>query len=162
MTVFVAYSLRRQIFALIGWLVLCFSASATAVFIRPGGWYADLHKPVWNPPAWIFGPVWTTLYVMMAVAAWLVWRNGGWKAQRRALGLFLLQWGLNALWTPLFFGWHRCGLAFFELAALWLVLVLTVLAFWQAKRAAGILLIPYLLWVSFAAFLNFTLWRLNA
>lgn len=155
------YSTGRQTLVLAGWLALCFAASATAVFVSTGGWYAALRKPTWNPPAWIFGPVWTLLYVMMAVAAWLVWRDGGWKAQGKALGLFLLQWLLNALWTPLFFGMHRLGPAFAEIIMLWLALAATLGLFWRARKAAGALLMPYLAWVSFAAALNFTIWRLN-
>lgn len=146
---------------LIGWLVLCFSAASSAVFITPGNWYATLIKPSWNPPSWIFGPVWSALYVMMAVAAWLVWREGGWQKQRAALGVFLAQWFLNALWTPLFFGLHQPGLALTEIVLLWLTLLATVLEFWQVRRLASVLLWPYLGWVSFATFLNFTLWRLN-
>jgi tryptophan-rich sensory protein len=148
--------------ALVGWLALCFAASVTGVFVSTNGWYAELHKPAWNPPAWIFGPVWTLLYVLMAVAAWLVWREGGWTKQFRPLGLFLLQWLLNALWTPLFFGLHRSGLALAEIVALWLVLAATVAAFWRVRKVAGVLLVPYLAWVTFAAALNFTIWRLNA
>jgi tryptophan-rich sensory protein len=151
----------RQILVLAGWLALCFAASGTAVFVSTGGWYTSLHKPSWNPPAWVFAPAWTLLYVMMAIAAWLVWREGGWKEQGRALGLFLLQWLLNALWTPLFFGMHRSGLAFVEISALWLVLATTLVRFWRVRKAAGVLLSPYLAWVSFAAVLNFTIWRLN-
>lgn len=155
-------SASRQALALGGWLALCFAAAGTAAFVSSGmGWYAELHKPAWNPPAWIFGPVWTTLYAMMAVAAWLVWRVGGWKEQRRALGLFLLQWLLNVLWTPLFFGLHRPGLAFADIILLWLALAATLRLFWQAQNVAGILLVPYLAWVSFAAVLNFVIWRLN-
>jgi tryptophan-rich sensory protein len=102
------------------------------------------------------------LYVFMAVAAWLVWREDGWKVQRLALGLFLLQWLLNALWTPLLFGLHRSGLAFAEIVLLWLVLAATLWSFWQVRKAAGVLLVPYLAWVTFAAALNFTIWRLNS
>jgi len=152
---------RRPILALLGWLVLCFAASGTAVFVSVDGWYDGLVKPSWNPPAWLFGPVWTALYVTMAIAAWLVWREGGWRAQRRPLALFVAQWALNALWTPLFFGLHQPGLAFAEILLLWVVLALTVTAFWRVRRIAGLLLLPYIAWVSFAAFLNFTLWRLN-
>jgi benzodiazapine receptor len=151
----------RQILVLVGWLALCFAASSAAVFVSTGGWYAELHKPSWNPPVWIFGPVWTLLYVMMAGAAWLVWRVGGWREQGRALGLFLLQWLLNALWTPLFFGLHRPLLAFVEIMTLWVVLAATLMLFWRVRKAAGALLAPYLAWVSFAAVLNFTVWRLN-
>jgi tryptophan-rich sensory protein len=148
--------------ALAGWLALCFTASITGVFVSTSGWYAALHKPSWNPPPWIFGPVWTLLYVLMAVAAWLVWREGGWKTQRLPLGLFLVQWLLNALWTPLFFGLHRSGLASAEIVIFWLVLAATIGSFWRVRKAAGLLLVPYLAWVTFAAALNFTIWRLNA
>jgi tryptophan-rich sensory protein len=110
----------------------------------------------------VFGPVWTLLYVLMAVAAWLVWREGGWKIQRVPLGLFLFQWLLNALWTPLFFGLHRSGLAFAEIIIFWLVLAATLRSFWRVRQAAGVLLVPYLAWVTFAAVLNFTIWRLNS
>ena len=155
-------SARRQVLVLTGWLAVCFAASATAAFVSTGGWYAQLVKPAWNPPAWVFGPVWTLLYAMMAVAAWLVWRHGGWKANGRALGLFLLQWLLNALWTPLFFGLHRPGLAFADIAALWVTLTVTVVCFWRVRRVAGVLLLPYLAWATFAAALNFAVWQLNA
>jgi tryptophan-rich sensory protein len=151
----------RQTLALIGWLVLCFAASGTAVFVSIGGWYSSLNKPSWNPPPWIFGPVWSLLYMMMAVAAWLVWRKGGWKRHGRTLGLFFLQWLLNALWTPIFFGMHRSGLAFAEIIMLWIVLAATLRLFWQVSKLAGVLLVPYLAWVSFAAALNFAIWRLN-
>jgi tryptophan-rich sensory protein len=151
----------RQILALFGWLILCLAASGTAVFVSTGGWYSDLHKPSWNPPTWVFGPVWTTLYVTMAIAAWLVWRQGGWKRQPISLGLFLLQWLLNVLWTPLFFGLHRPGFAFAEIIALWVVLAATLRCFWRVARPAALLLVPYLTWVSFAAALNFAIWRLN-
>lgn len=154
-------SAGRSIIALIGWLVLCFAAAGTAVFVSTDGWYAALLKPSWNPPAWLFGPAWTLLYITMAVAAWLVWREGGWKAQGRTLGLFLLQWLLNALWTPLFFGLHRPGLAFTEIILLWLAIAATLVSFWRVRQVAGVLLVPYLAWVSFAAALNFTIWRLN-
>ena len=151
----------RQTLALAAWILFCFSAAGTAAFIAPGGWYAGLIKPSWNPPSWVFGPAWTLLYVMMAVAAWLVWREGGWKAQKVALGWFVAQWTLNALWTPLFFGLHHIGLALIEIVLLWLTLAVTVGVFRRVKPAAGALLIPYLAWVSFATILNFTIWRLN-
>ncbi len=147
--------------ALGAWLVLSFTASAGALFVSTGDWYESLRKPAWNPPASVFGPVWSLLYVLMAVAAWLVWREGGWKAQPRPLLLFLLQWLLNALWTPLFFGLHRPDLALVDILALWLALAATLLAFWRVRPAAGALLVPYLAWSSFAAVLNLALWRLN-
>lgn len=147
---------------LVGWLALCFSASAGAVFVSTEGWYAQLQKPEWNPPAWVFAPIWSTLYVMMAVSAWLVWRDGGWRKQGRTLGLFLVQWLLNALWTPLFFGMHLTGVALFEITLLWVVLAATLWTFWRVNKLAGALLVPYLAWVSVATVLNFTIWRLNA
>ena len=152
---------RKDIAAFAGWLVLCFAASAGGLFVSTDGWYAALQKPSWNPPAWVFAPAWTLLYVLMAVAAWLVWREGGWKAHGPALGLFLLQWLLNGLWTPLFFGLHQSGLAFVEIVVLWLVLAATLTSFWRVTSLAGFLLAPYLAWVSFAAALNFAIWRLN-
>ncbi len=151
----------RQAVALAGWVLLCFGAAASSAFGSPGQWYAELNKPAWNPPGWIFGPVWSALYLSMAVAAWLVWREGGWSQQRRVLGLFLVQWTLNFLWTPLFFGLHRTGLAFAEILLLWLAIAATTVAFWRIRKAAGVLLVPYLAWVSFAAVLNGVLWRMN-
>ncbi len=103
----------------------------------PGGWYAALNKPAWNPPAWIFGPVWTALYAMMAVAAWLVWKRGGFAAHRQALTLFLIQLVLNASWTPLFFGLHRPGVAFVEIIFLWLAIAATLAAFCPINRVAA-------------------------
>ena len=150
-----------QAVSLIGWLALCLAASGTAVFVSTSGWYAELNKPTWNPPGWIFGPVWTLLYVMMGIAAWLVWREGGWKTQVMPLGLFLVQWMFNVLWTPLFFGAHRIGPAFVDIVLLWLTLAVTLTLFWRANKTAGMLLMPYLAWVSFAAALNLSILRLN-
>ena len=147
--------------ALIGWLVLTFCAAGTSVFIKTGGWYGALAKPTWNPPSWLFGPAWTVLYTMMALAAWLVWRQGGWKTQRRPLTLYLAQWLLNAIWTPLFFGLHQPGWAFAEILILLVAILVTLFMFWRVKMAAGLLLVPYALWTTFAAVLNFTIWRLN-
>jgi translocator protein len=154
-------SRRKTIVGLFGWLLLCFAASAVGALFMPGEWYAALNKPDWNPPGWIFGPVWTMLYVMMAVAAWLVWQRGGFAVQRRPLGLFLVQLALNMLWTLLFFGLRQPGVAFAEILLLWLVILATLLAFRSVSRAAAWLLAPYLAWVSFAAVLNGVIWRLN-
>ena len=151
----------RQAIALGGWLALCFAAASTAVFVSTDGWYAALNKPSWNPPAWLFGPAWSLFYTLMAIAAWLVWRKGGWKVQGKILGMFLLQWILNALWTPLFFGLHQPGIAFTEIILLWLAIAVTLVLFWRVSKIAGALLIPYWAWVTFAAVLNFTIWRLN-
>jgi translocator protein len=151
----------RRWLGLVGWLLLTFGASATAAFVSTDGWYAELAKPTWNPPGWIFGPVWTTLYLMMAVAAWRVWLRGGWAQQKMALGLFLLQWALNALWTPLFFGLHQPGWALLEILLLLAVLLATIRAFWSADRIASALLFPYAAWVAFASVLNGAIWWLN-
>lgn len=155
-------STARQIRALAGWVLLCFAAAAFGGLFMPGEWYASLKKPSWNPPGWIFGPVWTALYTMMAVAAWLVWRRGGFTAQRRPLTLFLVQLALNAAWTPLFFGAQWPSVAFAEILLLWLAIGATLLTFHPISRVSAWLLAPYLAWVSFAAALNFTLWQLNS
>ena len=155
-------SLGRQILALVGWVLLCFAAAAFGGLFMPGEWYASLKKPAWNPPGWVFGPVWTALYTMMAVAAWLVWKRGGFAAQRRPLLIFYVQLALNAAWTPLFFGLKQPGWAFTEMVLLWLAIGGTLVVFRRVSRAAAWLLAPYLAWVSFAAALNFTLWRMNS
>ena len=146
---------------LLGWIVLCFSAAASGAVFMPGEWYAGLNKPSWNPPGWLFGPVWTILYTMMAVAAWRVWRRGGFRVQGRALVPLLVQLALNAAWTPLFFGLHWPGVAFAEILLLWAAIVWSVAFFRNVDRMAAGLLWPYLAWVSFAAVLNGTLWRMN-
>jgi translocator protein len=157
----IAFSPLRQTLGFLGWLLLCFAAAGSAYFVAVDGWYASLVKPSWNPPAWVFGPVWSVLYMLMATAAWLVWREGGWKSQRGPLTLFLVQWLLNAAWTPLFFGLHRPDLAMMEIAVFWCVLAITVTMFWRVRRLAGALMLPYLIWVSVAATLNFCIWRMN-
>jgi tryptophan-rich sensory protein len=154
-------SVLKSTGALLGFLLLTFCAPALGAFSMPGAWYATLNKPSWNPPAWIFGPVWTLLYLSMAIAVWWVWRQGGWKHQSRALGLYVVQLVLNAIWTPLFFGLHRPGWAFVEILLLLAAVVATTRAFWKTSSFAGALLVPYVLWVSFASVLNGTLWWLN-
>jgi translocator protein len=125
-------------------------------------WYVQLNKPPFNPPNWVFGPVWTILYILMGVAAFLVWQRGlGRKDVRVGLWLFAAQLGLNALWTPLFFGYHQIGAAFVDLVLLWLAILAVITAFHRVSIPAAICLYPYLGWVSFAASLNGSLWRLN-
>lgn len=150
-----------KLLALAAWLAVTFSAALLGGLFMPDEWFASLQKPSWNPSGWIFGPVWTTLYTMMAVAAWLVWRQGGWGKQRKPLLIFLAQLALNAAWTPLFFGLHNPGLAFLDIVLVWLAIIATISAFWRVHQTAAALLTPYLAWVSFATFLNFTIWRLN-
>lgn len=123
--------------------------------------YALLRQPTWAPPAWLFGPAWTLLYALMAIAAWLVWRTGPSSASRRALTCYAVQLVLNAAWTPLFFGLGWRGFAFVEICALWLVLVTTVVLFWRRTPAAGVLMVPYVAWTTFALSLNFAVWQLN-
>jgi len=155
--------MSRQISGLAGWLIVTFIAAAigAAASVEASSFYRQLVQPQWAPPPSVFGPVWTTLYLLMGIAAWLVWRVDGWRAARGALTLYLLQLGLNALWSWLFFGWHRGALAFADIILLWLLIVATVITFWRVRPLAGALLVPYLLWVSFAAALNYVVWRLN-
>ena len=155
---------RHPWIGLIVLLVICFGAAGLgSVATTPNipTWYATLAKPSWNPPNWLFGPVWTTLYICMAVAAWLVWRQGGLQQARTPLTLFAVQLSLNAAWSWIFFGFHMPGAAFFEILALLAAIAATTIAFWSRSKAAGILMLPYLAWVAFASVLNFTIWRLN-
>jgi tryptophan-rich sensory protein len=142
-------------------LVICFAVAGLGSLATTPNiptWYATLNKPSWNPPNWLFGPVWTALYAMMAVAVWLVWKKTGWNT---AVIIFAVQLALNLAWSFIFFGFHQPGLAFLEIVLLWLAIAATILMFFQVSTVAASLLIPYLLWVSFAAALNFTIWRLN-
>ena len=155
----------RRSLGLAGWLLLTFAAAAIgnlATATNVGAWYHQIARPTWTPPDWIFGPVWTALYLMMAIAAWLVWRPAGFAAARWPLGLFLVQLVLNSLWSVLFFGLQRPDLAAAEIVLLWLAIFATLIAFWKRSNAAGWLLGPYLAWVTFAALLNFEIARLNS
>lgn len=156
-------SALRQAAGLGGWLLASFVAGALGAAASAGaaGFYQQLTRPPWAPPAWLFGPVWTVLYVMMAVAAWLVWRERGFADARAALGLFVAQLAANALWSWLFFAWRLGALALGEIVLLWLLVAATIAAFWRVRPLAGALLVPYLAWVTFAAALTFSLWRLN-
>ncbi|MCB1677406.1 MAG: tryptophan-rich sensory protein [Halioglobus sp.] len=156
-------SKRSSMLGLVGWLLVCFAASALGAIasVQAGSFYAQLFKPAWAPPSSLFGPVWTVLYAMMAVAAWLVWRRGGFRRNRMALILFLLQLVFNALWSWFFFAWQRGDFAFADIVILWVLIVFTIASFWRAQPVAGALLVPYFLWVSFAAVLNAAIWQLN-
>jgi benzodiazapine receptor len=153
----------QQIAGLAGWLVVSFIVAAIggAASVEAGPFYKQLVRPEWAPPSSIFGPVWTILYILMGIAAWLVWRVGGFRAARSALVLFLVQLALNALWSWLFFAWQRGGLAFADILLLWMLIVATIVLFWRVSPLAGVLLVPYLLWVTFASALNYAIWRLN-
>lgn len=125
-------------------------------------WYAGLAKPALNPPSWLFGPVWTTLYALMGIAAFLIWKNGWEKKDvKAALGIFGLQLVLNAVWSIIFFGLKSPGWAFLEIILLWLAIAWAIVLFYKISRAAAYLLLPYILWVSFAAYLNYSIWALN-
>jgi len=154
---------RTQVLGFIGWLALCLAAGGLGAVasMDAASFYRQLAKPEWAPPASVFGPVWTVLYVLMAIAAWSVWRIGGFAQARGALTLFLVQLAVNALWSWLFFAWHRGGLAFADIVVLAALLVATTVAFWRHRPLAGALLLPYLGWVLFAGALNFAVWRAN-
>ena len=125
-------------------------------------WYATLTRPALNPPNWIFAPVWTTLFVLMGIATWLIWKQGIDKPKvREALKIFLGQLTLNVLWSFIFFGLHNPGLAFLEIIFLWLAILATILSFSKVSKTAAFLLVPYIAWVSFASYLNLAIWRLN-
>ena len=145
--------------ALVSFFCFTIAAALFAARFTPGPWYASLQKPVWNPPNWLFGPVWTLLYASMAVAAWRAWRSP--NVPRGAMLLFSVQLVLNALWSWIFFGLHLPGLAFLEICTLLAGIAATTWLFARADRIAGALMLPYLAWVAFAAALNFALWRLN-
>jgi len=150
-----------SLIALLGFIAACFAAALTGVFFRPGDWYERLAKPHWRPPNRLFAPVWTALYFTIAVSGWLIWREAGFSGAALALVVYAIQLVLNAAWTPIFFGLHRPGLGFLDIVLVWLFIVATMLLFYPVHAGAALLLLPYLLWVSFAAALNFAIWRLN-
>jgi benzodiazapine receptor len=151
------------------WLVLivffaiCLGAGGLGSFFTGDSvrdWYPGLRRPPGTPPSWVFGPVWTTLYVLMAISAWLVWRDYGWGA-RSALLIFFAQLALNVAWSGIFFGSRLPGVALAEIVILWLAIVFNIFVFHGLQSTAALLLLPYLLWVTYATYLNFGIWRLN-
>ena len=150
-----------SIAVLIGFLAASFLAAATGILFKPGAWYERLKKPAWRPPNRLFAPVWTVLYLMMAVAGWLVWRTAGFAGAAVPLSLYALQLLLNAAWTPVFFGLHRPDLGFVVIVLLWLAIAATIVAFAPVNGIAAVLMIPYLAWVSFASLLNFAILQMN-
>lgn len=146
-------------------IVVCQLAGVVgAIFTTPAipTWYASLNKPPFNPPNWVFFPVWTTLYTLMGIAAFVVWRKGLHERRvRLALGIFGLQLILNLAWTIVFFGLHSLFGAVLAIVLLWVAILVSIVAFWRISRVAGALLIPYILWVSFAGILNISIWMLN-
>ena len=157
------YSPRYQFVGFVGWFFLTFIAAAIGAFatLTAKDFYMQLVRPDWAPPSWLFGPVWTLLYGMMAVSIWLVWRLGKLARVRIGLLLFILQLAANSLWSWLFFAWHKGALAFAEILVLWILLAGTISIFWSLHKLAAILLLPYLAWVTFASMLCFSIWVLN-
>lgn len=149
---------RRSSLMLAGFILLTFLAPLAGAWTPPGEWYRSLAKPSWTPPGWVFGPAWTLPYLCMAVAVWGVWRRVGWSAPTR---WWQVQLALNAAWTPVFFGLREPGWAFAGIVLLWLAIAVTMQKFFPVVRRAGWLLVPYLLWVTFASALNFAIWRMN-
>ena len=146
-------------------VIVCLSAGILGSFSTASNiptWYAAINKPSFNPPNYLFGPVWTFLYISMGVAAFLVWKKGFEKKEVKfALGLFAIQLALNAAWSPLFFGLHWLLISFIEIVVMWGFILWTLLRFYRISVPAGLLLVPYILWVSFASVLNFSIWWLN-
>lgn len=158
-----ALTTKQKFLGLAAWLVVSFAASAVGAVatIRASEFYGELMQPAWAPPAAVFGPVWTVLYALMGIAVWLVWQSGGLQKQRVDIALFLAQLAVNALWSWLFFAWSLGALAFIDILFLIALVVATIVCFWRVRPLAGLLLVPYLLWISFAAALNYSIWHLN-
>jgi tryptophan-rich sensory protein len=159
-----ALSRLQQAIGFAGWLALCFATSAVGAFASANArsFYAELSRPAWAPPGWLFGPVWTALFLCMAFAAWLVWRSrAAGQSRSIALWLFVAQLAANALWSWLFFAWQLGGAAFVDILLLWALIACTIVAFWRISPLASLLLVPYWLWVSFASMLNWVLWQSN-
>lgn len=158
-----AVPMTKQLLGLLAWLAVSFAAAAIGgvASANAGDFYRELIRPEWAPPGWVFAPVWSALYVLMGTAAWLVWRERGFRGAGTALALFLIQLAANALWTWLFFAWHRGALAFGEILVLWVLILGTVVAFWRVRPIAGALLLPYLAWVTLASALSYATWQRN-
>jgi tryptophan-rich sensory protein len=142
-------------------VAVCFLPALVGGLFPPGEWYAGLAKPALTPPGWVFGPVWTALYLAMGVSSYLVLGRASAPGGRAALAAFGIQLFLNGLWSYLFFGLERPGLALVDIGLLWLAILASLALFWRLRPLAGAILVPYLAWVGFAAWLNFGLWRLN-
>ena len=155
--------MKRSILGLLSWIAIVAVVAAFGAFASrdAAGFYASLSKPEWAPPAGVFGPVWTTLYVLMAVAAWRVWRREGFEGARAALTIFVVQLLLNGAWSWLFFAMHKGLASFIDIVVLWPCIAATTLLFWRRDRLAGLMLLPYLAWVGFALFLNLSVWQRN-
>ena len=152
-----------QVAGLAGWIALSVLAGAVGAFASAdaGSFYQQLQRPTWAPPAWLFGPVWSALYLMMGIAAWLVWRESDRADTGAPLVLYVAQLAANGLWTWLFFAWQQGAFAFAEILVLLVLIVATMFAFWRVRPVAVLLLLPYLIWVGFASVLTYTTWRAN-
>lgn len=146
---------------LAGFIVACFGVASSGAFFRPGEWYRSIRKPSWTPPNWLFAPAWTLLYILIAIAGWLVWRKAGFQGAAGAFTIYIVQLLLNAGWSAVFFGLQRIKAGFAEVSLLWLSIAATIAAFAPIDETAALLLVPYLCWVTFAAGLNFAILRLN-
>jgi tryptophan-rich sensory protein len=146
-----------------GWVLACYVvAGIGALAMRDAqGFYGQLNRPAWAPPGWVFGPVWTVLYGLMGVAAWMVWREGGVERRAGVLGLFLVQLALNGLWSWLFFAWQLGAASTAEIIVLWALIAVTTVRFWRVRALSGILMVPYLVWVTYAVALCWAIWKLN-
>lgn len=151
----------KKTVSLLLWIVTCSLAGIFGAQFEPGTWYELLQKPSWTPPDWVFPLVWPLLYIMMGISAWLLWRKERLSISDRPLRWFFVQLILNGLWSWIFFGMNLIAVGLAEILLLWLTLLFTILLFWNKNRLAGLLLIPYLLWVSYASALNFAIWQLN-
>jgi tryptophan-rich sensory protein len=156
-------SRAARLAGLLAWVVGCFATAAVGAVasVQAAPFYLQLARPAWAPPAGVFGPVWTLLYTMMAVAAWLVWLQPPSPRRRAGFVLFVAQLAANALWSWLFFGWHRGAFAAAEVLLLWALIAATIAAFLPLRRLAAVLLVPYLAWVSFASALTWAVWLAN-
>jgi tryptophan-rich sensory protein len=158
-------SLQINIAGFIFWVGICYLVAWAGAQVSPGiassDWYDALNKPSWNPPGWIFGPVWTLLYTLMGIAAWQIWRKYGFSKAKISLSFFLIQLALNGLWSQLFFNFQNPGAAFFEIIILLIAIIITSVLFFQKQKSAGWLMLPYILWVGFATLLNGTIWMIN-
>lgn len=156
-------SVARQTVGLVAALAVTYAAASIGglAAIDAPAFYAQLDRPSWAPPAWLFGPAWSVLYTLMAIAVWWVWRAAGWPLARPALGVYAAQLLANALWSWLFFAWRQGSWAFVGSVALWALVAATLVVFWRLHRPAGLLLLPYLAWVSYATALTWSVWQRN-
>ena len=151
----------KDLVGLAFWVVLTFSVAALASQFEPDEWYTNIAKPTWTPPGWLFGPVWGILYLSMSVSTWLVWLQRHKTAVSRSLIFYFAQLAINGIWSWLFFGRQWIGLALIDLIVLVILVAITVVMFLRVRKTAGLMLLPYLLWISFSAALNFQIWRMN-